>query len=176
MKAPVKAAMKTALILSALLVGFASSAYASSHGETTYRDLIRPHGQPRSDAIYDAAVNGCYAQTHESRTALYDTPAYKACMLQKGYRFLSTKVVQDPVPATTYATNRSDDDDDWYAQHEANDDAERQAQWQQQMQQGNDAEQASMDAANAGYAADAAQAAANVAAAASFDAQMTVGN
>ena len=33
-----------------------------------------------------------------------------------------------------------------------------------------------MDAANAGYAQDAATAAANVAAAATFDAQMTVGN
>jgi hypothetical protein len=44
------------------------------------------------------------------------------------------------------------------------------------MDQENDDEQASMAAANASYAADAAQAAANVAAAASFDAQMTVGN
>jgi hypothetical protein len=170
-----KTAIKMALILSALVIGLGSNAYASTHGETTYWDLIRPHGKPRSDAIYNAAVNGCYTQTHESRTAVYDTPAYKACMLQKGYRFLSTKVVQDPAPAPTYATTQSNDDD-WYAEHEANDDAERQAQWQQQMQQGNDAEQASMDAANAGYAADAAQAAANVAAAASFDAQMTVGN
>jgi hypothetical protein len=175
MKAPMKTTIKTALILSALLVGLAPNAYASSHGETTYRDLIRPHGKPRSDAIYNAAVNGCYAQAHESRTAVYDTPAYKACMLQKGYRFLWTKVVQDPVPAPTYATNQSDDDG-WYAQHEANDDAERQAQFQQQMQQENDDEQAAMDAANTAYAADAAQAAANVAAAASFDAQMTVGN
>jgi hypothetical protein len=37
-------------------------------------------------------------------------------------------------------------------------------------------EQSAMDAANAGYAQDAATAAANVAAAATFDAQMTVGN
>ena len=66
--------MKTALILSALLVGLASNAYASSHSEKTYRDLIRPDGKPRSFAIYSAAVNGCYAQTHESRAALYDTP------------------------------------------------------------------------------------------------------
>jgi hypothetical protein len=167
--------MKTALILSALLLGLASSAHASTHGESTYRDLIRPHGMPRSDAVYNAAVNGCYTRAHESRTAVYDTPAFKACMLQNGYRFLSTKVVQDPVQTPTYATNRSDDDD-WLAQHEANDDAERQAQWQQQMQQGNDDGQAAMAAANAGYAQDAAQAAADVSAAASFDAQMTVGN
>lgn len=40
--------------------------------------------------------------------------------------------------------------------------ATRQAQWQRQMEQENDDEQASMDAANASYAADAAQAAANV--------------
>jgi hypothetical protein len=167
--------MKTALILSALLIGLASNAYASTHSEKMYRDLIRPDGKPRSDAIYSTAVNGCYAQTHESLAALYDTPAYKACMLQKGYRYLWTKVLQDPVHATTYAAKQSDDDE-WSAQHEANDDAQRQAQWQQQMSQENDDEQASMDAANASYAADAAQAAANVSAAASFDAQMTVGN
>ena len=75
--------MKTALILSALLIGLASNAYASTHSEKMYRDLIRPDGKPRSDAVYSTAVNGCYAQTHESLTALYDTPAYKACMLQK---------------------------------------------------------------------------------------------
>src|ERR1700733_3316438 len=101
-------------------------------------------------------------------------PTRPACS-KKGYRYLWTKVLQDPVPATTSATNQSDDDE-WFAQHEANDDAQRQAQWQQQMAQGNDDEQASMDAANASYAAEAAQAAANVSAAASFDAQMTVGN
>jgi hypothetical protein len=166
--------MKTTLILSALLIGLASNAYASTHSEKMYRDLIRPDGKPRSDAVYSTAVDGCYAQTHESRTALYDTPAYKACMLQKGYRYLWTKVLQDPVHTTTYATKQSDDDGS--AQREANDDAQRQAQWQQQMSQENDDEQASMDAANASYAADAAQAAANVSAAASFDAQMTVGN
>ena len=165
----------TALILSALLIGLASSASASTHGESTYRDLIRPHGQPRSDAIYDAAVSGCYAQAHESRTAIYDTPAYKACMLQRGYRFLSTKVVQDPERTPAYATNRSDDDG-WAAEREANDSAARQAQWQQQMDQSSDDEAAAMDAANTAYAADAAQAAANVSAAATFDAQMTVGN
>jgi hypothetical protein len=170
-----EAPMKTALILSVLLVGLASNAYASSHSEKMYRDLIRPDGRPRSFAIYSAAVDGCYAQTHESRAALYDTPAYKACMLQKGYRYLSTKVVQDPAPATAHTANHSADDE-WSAQHEANDDAQRQAQWQRQMDQENDDEQASMDAANASYAADAAQAAANVSAAASFDAQMTVGN
>ena len=166
--------MKTALILSALSIGLASNAYASTHSEKMYRDLIRPDGKARSDAVYSTAVNGCYAQTHESRTALYDTPSYKACMLQKGYRYLWTKVLQDPAHATTYATKQSDDDGS--AQREANDDAQRQAQWQQQMSQENDDEQASMDAANASYAADAAQAAANVSAAASFDAQMTVGN
>jgi hypothetical protein len=168
--------MKTALILSALLISLASNAHASTiHGETTYRDLIRQHGQPRSDAVYNAAVNGCYAQARESRTAIYDTPAYKACMLQKGYRFLSTKVVQDPAPATSYATKQSDDDG-LNAEREANDAAARQAQWQQQMDQASDDEQAAMAAANTAYAADAAQAAANVAAAATFDAQMTVGN
>jgi hypothetical protein len=97
-------------------------------------------------------------------------------MLSRGYRFEYTKVVQDPPSATSRsvaqqsysgpsvtisiggggddAANTAADNNDWAAQQE----------------------QSAMDAANAAYAQDAATAAANVAAAATFDAQMTVGN
>jgi hypothetical protein len=167
---------KLMLAVAILATAMVSSASASSHGETTYYDTIRPHGHPRSDAVYNAAVNACYSSSGESRMAVYDTPAYKQCMLSRGYRFEFTKVVQDAPsaasrsvaqrsysgPSVTISIGGGDDEaastaadnNDWAAQQE----------------------QSAMDAANAGYAQDAATAAANVAAAATFDAQMTVGN
>jgi hypothetical protein len=168
---------KLMLAVAILATGLVSSASASTHGESTYYDTIRPHGHPRSSAIYSAAVDACYSSSGESRTAVYDTPAFKQCMLSRGYRFEFTKVVQDPPSATarsvaqrsysgpsvTISIGGGDDDEAADTPAENND-------WAAQQ------EQSAMDAANAGYAQDAATAAANVAAAATFDAQMTVGN
>jgi hypothetical protein len=167
---------KLMLAVAILATGMVSSASASTHGESYYHDTIRPHGHSRGNAVYNANVNACYSSSGESRTAVYDTPAFKQCMLSRGYRFEYTKVVQDPPSATSRsvaqqsysgpsvtisigggsddAANTAADNNDWAAQQE----------------------QSAMDAANAGYAQDAATAAANVAAAATFDAQMTVGN
>jgi hypothetical protein len=97
---PVTKLMKTPknlmLAVAILATGMVSSASASVHGESTYYDIIRPNGHPRSEAIYDAAVNACYSSSGESRMAVYDTPAFKQCMLSRGYRFKFTKVIQDP--------------------------------------------------------------------------------
>jgi hypothetical protein len=60
-----------------------------------YYDLIRSHGRPRSDAIHQADINYCYDQTGADRT-LPDTPAFKKCMLGRGYRRLSTGVAPTP--------------------------------------------------------------------------------
>jgi hypothetical protein len=168
---------KLMLAIAILATGLVSSANASTHGESTYYDTIRPHGHPRSDAIYNANVNACYSSSGESRMAVYDTPAFKQCMLSRGYRFEYTDVVQDPPSATsrsvaqrsysgpsvTVSIGGGDDDEPASTAQDNND-------WAAQQ------EQSAMDAANAGYAQDAATAAANVAAAATFDAQMTVGN
>jgi hypothetical protein len=168
---------KLMLAVAILATGMVSSASASSHGESTYYDTIRPHGHPRSDAVYNANVNACYSSSGESRTAVYDTPAFKQCMLSRGYRFEYTNVVQDPPSATsrsvaqrsysgpsvTISIGGGGDDEAADTAAENNDWAAQQA-------------QSAMDAANAAYAQDAATAAANAAAAASFDMQMTVGN
>jgi hypothetical protein len=90
---------KLTLIIAVLATGLVSSASASTHGEKMYHDTIRPHGHPRSFALYTASVNACYSATGESRTAVYDTPAFKKCMLSRGYRFEYTTVVQDPPTA-----------------------------------------------------------------------------
>ena len=72
-----------------------SPALASSHYEMTYHDNIRPNGHPRSDAVYNASLEACYAQTGLARDAR-DTPAFKDCMKTQGYSWLATKRVQDP--------------------------------------------------------------------------------
>jgi hypothetical protein len=170
---------KLMLAAAILATGMISSASASSHGESTYYDTIRSHGHPRSDAVYNANVNACYSSSGESRTAVYDSPAFKQCMLSRGYRFEYTKVVQDPPSATSRSVAQSysgpsvtisiggggGGDDD-----EAADTAAENNDWAAQQ------EQSAMDAANAAYAQDAATAAANAAAATSFDMQMMVGN
>jgi hypothetical protein len=85
-----------AVLLGALSPGLVSSASASTHGEKTYSDTIRPNGHPRSFGVYKASVNACYSATGESRTAIYDTASFKTCMLSRGYRYEYTNVVQDP--------------------------------------------------------------------------------
>jgi hypothetical protein len=87
--------MKRAIIVAGLLLGPLSQAYATTHYENNYRDLIRPHGQPRSQAVYDSALEACYAQTGLAREAA-DSQTFKVCMKDFGYRWLSTKLVQDP--------------------------------------------------------------------------------
>jgi hypothetical protein len=87
---------KLTLVIAVLATGLVSSASASTHGEKMYYDTIRPHGHPRSFALYNTSVNACYAATGESRAAIYDTAAFKKCMLSRGYRYEYTNVVQDP--------------------------------------------------------------------------------
>jgi hypothetical protein len=87
---------KLTLVIAVLAIGLVSSASAATHSDKMYYDTIRPHGHPRSQTLYDAGVNACYRATRESRTAIYDTAAFKTCMLARGYRYQYTNVVQDP--------------------------------------------------------------------------------
>jgi hypothetical protein len=85
--------MKRAVIACALLLSgtFAAQAY---HSDYTYYDLVRPNGHPRSDAIFDADINSCYAQTGSSRYE--DSPAFKRCMLSRKWQWQSTRTVGSP--------------------------------------------------------------------------------
>jgi hypothetical protein len=87
--------MKKIIITAALVLASLSPALASSHYEMTYHDNIRPQGRPRSDAIYNAALDACYAQTGLPREAR-DTQAFKDCMTTHGYTWTSTRLVQNP--------------------------------------------------------------------------------
>jgi hypothetical protein len=86
--------MKSTIILSVILLAGIASAHADGSVQERYRDLIRPHGHPRSDAIHQADLDYCYNETGANR-AFADTPAFKQCMLGRGYRWQSTRVL-DP--------------------------------------------------------------------------------
>jgi hypothetical protein len=85
---------RTLILVTSLLISAGAQAQATTHYEMTYHDMIRPNGQPRSDATYNAALDVCYRQTGEAREDK-DGPAFKACMKQQGYRYVSTRLVRD---------------------------------------------------------------------------------
>jgi hypothetical protein len=76
--------MKRIIVTTAVLLGTVLTAQARP--VASYHDLIRPNGHPRSDAIHQADLDFCYQQTGQSRYSL-DGPAFKKCMLGRGYRF-----------------------------------------------------------------------------------------
>jgi hypothetical protein len=89
--------MKRIALVSILLLAGVAGAHAD-YFETTYHDMIRPHGKPRSDAIFQTNLDACYSQTGEHRT-LADSPAFKQCMSSRGYRFQTVHNVQTiPTP------------------------------------------------------------------------------
>ena len=69
--------MKT-LIIAVALVGAISAAHADWHYETTYRDLVRPNGQPRSEAAYQADLDFCSSETHVTSKLAADTAESRA--------------------------------------------------------------------------------------------------
>jgi hypothetical protein len=93
---------KCSIAISVALVGGLAVAHAGS--TDTYYDLVRPNGQPRSDAIFDADLNFCYGQTGASRTS-QDTPAFKQCMLGRKWRWESVQSVPNP-PSKAVTYNR----------------------------------------------------------------------
>lgn len=87
--------MKRVVVAFALLLAgtFAAQAY---HSDDTYYDLVRPNGQPRSDAVFNADLNFCYRQTGDSRYRLGDSPAFRQCMLSRKWRWQSSRIVRSP--------------------------------------------------------------------------------
>jgi hypothetical protein len=106
--------MKRAILISVMLLAGVSSAQADD-SEMNYRDLIRPQGHPRSDAIYTQNLDLCYNQTGIDRK-LADTPAFKKCMLSRGYRWQFTRMVRtspEPTPPEASSAPYSSPAYDW---------------------------------------------------------------
>jgi hypothetical protein len=119
--------MKRAIIIGMLLLTGVGAAHADYY-ETTYHDVIRPHGKPRSDAIYQANLDACYSKTREDRTQP-DTPAFRQCMLVHGYSFLAMREVKTtPVQSansgiTVTVSHGGTPNDDAYGVSDADSDA-----------------------------------------------------
>jgi hypothetical protein len=89
--------MRRAIIISVVLLAGAAAARADQVVNEMYRDLIRPHGRPRGAAVSQAALDFCYGQTGDIR-GFADTPAFKQCMLGRGYRWQRTQIKGKPAP------------------------------------------------------------------------------
>lgn len=100
----------------------------SAPGTYIYADVVKPHGRDRSDAARQSATNICDGRDQQN----IGLPAFDACMLAHGWRFVAS-VPQQP----SYDANAQDS-----ANEEASDDDQRRL---------NDSiqEQAATDAANA---------------------------
>jgi hypothetical protein len=89
--------MRRAIIISVVLLAGVAAARADQVVNEMYRDLIRPHGRPRGAAVSQAALDFCYGQTGDIR-GFADTPAFKQCMLGRGYRWQRTQIKGKPAP------------------------------------------------------------------------------
>jgi len=87
--------MRRALIISLIVLASGAAAHGQQVVNELYRDLVRPHGHPRGAAVSEAALDFCYAQTGDIR-GLADTPAFKRCMLGRGYRWQRTQIKGTP--------------------------------------------------------------------------------
>jgi hypothetical protein len=81
------------------LISVATAPAAQAASLDDYYDLVRTNGQPRSEAVFQTAPNDCYNQTGASRYQP-DTPAFKACMLGKSFRWQYVTTVPTPPPAS----------------------------------------------------------------------------
>jgi hypothetical protein len=89
--------MARAIVILILLLASSVAADAAQSVNEVYRDLIRPGGHPRGAADSQAALDFCYGQTGDIR-GLADTPAFKQCMLTRGYRWQRTQLRGKPEP------------------------------------------------------------------------------
>jgi hypothetical protein len=89
--------MRRAIIISVVLLAGVAAVRADQVVNEMYRDLIRPHGRPRGAAVSQAALDFCYGQTGDIR-GFADTPAFKQCMLGRGYRWQRTQIKGKPAP------------------------------------------------------------------------------
>jgi hypothetical protein len=102
--------MQRTFIMSALFLASVTCAQAD-HYVISYHDMTLPRGQERSMAEQKEVLDFCFGQTGDDPN-LGPTPAMKKCMLGRGYKWVSTRLVRDkpapgdPVVHGDYVENR----------------------------------------------------------------------
>jgi hypothetical protein len=71
--------MKRTVIIAVVFLASLTNVRADGIAQEHYRDLIRPHGHPRSDAVHQADLNYCYSQTGANRAFPDTPPSNNAC-------------------------------------------------------------------------------------------------
>jgi hypothetical protein len=88
--------VKRTVIAAVLLLGTMLGAQADTAIQT-YHDVLRPDGHKRSEPAFQADLDSCSRQTGGKRV-YRDTPAFKQCMLGRGYRWESLRIEREPAP------------------------------------------------------------------------------
>jgi hypothetical protein len=103
--------VKRTIAIAALILCSLSPAFAATHYEMRYHDMVRPNGHKVSDAAFNAALNACFSQTGLSRNAPA-SQAFKDCMKAHNEQWVSTRLVQGlgaictPPQGTVHYTNQ----------------------------------------------------------------------
>jgi hypothetical protein len=85
---------RTFVILSLLCISVPHA--QADHMVYTYHDTIRPHGHKRPDAVGEANIRLCDERAGVQYGSV--SPAYKRCMRELGYRYVSRRLVRTPEP------------------------------------------------------------------------------
>lgn len=105
---------------------------AQTPPQAMYKDIVRPNGQKRSEAVYQADVDACYGQTGGS-PYLPDSAAMKKCMLGYGFQFVWQRGFGGGSGGAVVSSSGSSDDDSvqqtLLANHQAEQQQEEQNAW-----------------------------------------------
>jgi hypothetical protein len=74
--------------ISFLALALFAAGVGTAHADTDRWDSV---GRPRSDAQLAAAADACEKQVGANRNGAPTTPAYRRCMLTRGWRYLRTE-------------------------------------------------------------------------------------
>jgi hypothetical protein len=93
------------IIIAGLLLAWSTNMAAADHVSVVWYDTIRTHGQKRPDDIGDANVERCNLQFGDVRSMTIPK-AYRKCMTDQGYKFVSIRLIRNPQgaaePAPSY--------------------------------------------------------------------------
>jgi hypothetical protein len=104
------------IAIAVALLGGIAETYANT--DDVYHDLVRPNGQPRDDATFQADLNFCYGQTGASRYQ-QDTSAFKQCMLGRKWQWTSVRksgTAKSSSKVVTYNRDSKNPNVGWHTQ------------------------------------------------------------